>query len=193
MDIQWSKSRMFRYEACWAKQKDPQNIIKQVWRVKQKSSSPWDDVQNKLLGCKKSLKKWVRKNSCPVKAQIRSKEQQLRDIQLQETGDQMGVEMEIMEELNELLAHEALKWPQRAKENWLKYGDRNSKIFHAAATQKNRRSRISVNKDKCGQLCKTQVEIEEAFVLYFQEIFTGESQQEVDQSIQAVDQKVSDE
>jgi hypothetical protein len=80
MDIQWSKSRMFRYEPCWAKQKDPQNIIKQVWKVKQKSSSPWDDVQNKLLGCKQSLKKWVRKSSCPMEAQIRSKEQQLRDI-----------------------------------------------------------------------------------------------------------------
>jgi hypothetical protein len=50
MDIQWTKSRMFRYEACWAKQKDPQNIIKQVWRAKQKSSSPWDDVQGKLRG-----------------------------------------------------------------------------------------------------------------------------------------------
>jgi hypothetical protein len=39
-EIQWSKSRMFRYEACWAKQKDPQKIIKQVWRVKKMSTSP---------------------------------------------------------------------------------------------------------------------------------------------------------
>jgi hypothetical protein len=68
MAIQWTKSLMFRYEASWDKQKDPQNIIKQVWRVKQKSSSLWDNVQNKLLGCKQSLKKWVRQNSCPVKA-----------------------------------------------------------------------------------------------------------------------------
>jgi hypothetical protein len=36
------------------------------------------------------------------------------------------------------------------------------------------------------------VEIEEAFVKYFQELFTGETQLEVDQCIQAVDQKVSD-
>jgi hypothetical protein len=71
--------------------------------------------------------------------------------------------MEIMEELNELLAHEALKWQQRAKENWLKNGVHNSKFFHAAATQKNHSSRISVIKDKSGQLCKTKVEIEEAF------------------------------
>jgi hypothetical protein len=41
-----------------------------------------------------------------------------------------------MDELDSLLEQEELKWQQRAKVNWLKHGDRNSKYFHAAATQK---------------------------------------------------------
>lgn len=146
----------------------------------------------KLVGCKQYLKKWVRKNSCLVEVQIKNKEQELKDLQMQEGGAQMNEEVTIMEELNDLLAQEALKWQQRAKENWLKYGDRNSKFFHAAATQKNRRSRISVIKDKSSQPCKTKAEIEEAFVLYFQELFTGETRLEVDPCIQAVDKKVSE-
>jgi hypothetical protein len=125
---------MFRYEACWAKQKDPQKIIKQVWRAKKVSTSPWDEVLGKLVDCKHSLKNWVRKNSCPVEVQIKNKEQELKDLRLQESWADMNGEVEIMEELNDLLAQEALKWQQRAKENWLNYGDRNSKFFHAAFT-----------------------------------------------------------
>jgi hypothetical protein len=49
-----------------------------------------------------------------------------------------------------------------------------------------------VIKDKSGQPCKTKVEIEEAFVLYFQELFKGETYLEVDPCIQAVDRKVTD-
>jgi len=50
--------------------------------------------------------------------------------------------MSLKEELDNLLEVEDLKWRQRAKEDWLKYGDRNTKYFHACASQKNRRNLI---------------------------------------------------
>jgi hypothetical protein len=48
-----------------------------------------------------------------------------------------AIEGQIKSELDSLLEQEELKWRQKAKENWLMYGDRNSKFFHAYANQKN--------------------------------------------------------
>lgn len=191
-DVKWNKCRMFRYEACWGKHKESHQLIKQVWRAKQPSINPWNNLQGKLSVCKKSLKEWVRKNSDAVEDQIKRKEQELKLIQLHDNGVQMDEERQIMEELDSLLEQEELKWQQRAKVNWLQHGDRNSKYFHAAATQKNRRSRILEIQDISGQRCTTKEAIEEAFVSYFQELFIGGTQLEVDQCIQALDKKVTD-
>jgi hypothetical protein len=59
-DIKWSKHRNFRYEASWTKQKDHKEIIKE-WKKKITTLSPWATIQSKLSGCRRSLKKWVRK------------------------------------------------------------------------------------------------------------------------------------
>jgi endonuclease/exonuclease/phosphatase family metal-dependent hydrolase len=191
-DVKWSKCRRFRYEACWGKHREPHQLIKQVWRATQQSRNPWNIFQGKLLGCKKSLKQWVRKNSDAVEDKIKRKEQELKVIQLHDNGAQMEEERQIEEELDSLLEQEELKWQQRAKVNWLQHGDRNSKYFHAAATQKNRRSRISEIQDISDQRCTTKEAIEEAFISYFRELFKGGTQLELDQCIQALDKKVTD-
>jgi hypothetical protein len=52
-------------------------------------------------------------------------------------------ESTLQNELSSMLGQEELKWRQQAKEDWLKFGDRNTKFFHACATQKNRRQHIT--------------------------------------------------
>jgi ribonuclease HI len=191
-DVKWSKCRRFRYEASWGKNRESHQLIKQVWRAIRPSINPWDNFHRKLLGCKRSLKNWVRENSDSVEDKIKRKEQELQVIQSHDNGVQMEEERQIEEELDSLLEQEDLKWQQRAKVNWLQHGDRNSKYFHAAATQKNRRSKISEIQDFSGQRCTTTETIEEAFVSYFRDLFKGEPQLEVDQCIQALDKKVTD-
>jgi len=97
----------------------------------------------------------------------------------------------IKEELNDLLEQEDLKWRQRAKEDWLKSGDRNSRYFHACTNQKHRRSRVSTIRDKEGRLCSTKEEIKGAFVDYFNELFKGGESLNVDNFIAGLDNRVS--
>jgi hypothetical protein len=65
-----------------------------------------------------------------------------------------------------------LYWRQRAKEDWLRYGDQNSRFFHASANQKKRASLITVIKHEQGRKWETEDQIGEAFTQYFQNLFT---------------------
>ncbi|XP_062145264.1 uncharacterized protein LOC133852511 [Alnus glutinosa] len=191
-DVKWEKSNMFKYEASWAKQMGRQEVIKKVWRVKQRNFDPWKNIQSKLVGCRRSLKQWVRKQGNPVEEQIKKLEADLNKIQGQEQLSSPGAEGPLKEELHSLLEQEKLRWKQRAKENWLRYGDRNSKFFHPSANQKHCRSRISVINDKDGRQCNTKDEIETAFISYFQELFTAGDNLAVTASIDALERKVTD-
>jgi hypothetical protein len=190
-DVQWNKSRVFKYEASWSKMKEPQAVIKKVRRIKPKTNEPWTNFKGRLNGCRNSLKIWARKQAGTVEEQIKQKEQELKSIQMQENRDTSSQEDLIKEELNVLLEQKDLKWRQRAKENWLRFGDRNSKKFHACVNQKHRRSRISTIKDKNGQLCTTKEEIEGAFVDYFNELFKSGANLEVDICTTALDSRVT--
>lgn len=87
------------------------------------------------------------------------------------------------------MEQEDLKWKQRAKENWLQFGDRNSKFFHACANQKHSRSRIQNIFDIDGRNCSTKEAIEEAFMGYFRDLFKAGGKLEVEECVDALDQK----
>lgn len=71
-------------------------------------------------------------------------------------------------------------WKQRAKENWLKFGERNTKFFHVNANQKNKSHRIEKILVQGERLCSNQEEIEGPFINYFKALFTAGENLEVD-------------
>jgi hypothetical protein len=44
--------------------------------------------------------------------------------------------------MQRLLAQDDAYWKQRAKTHWYKYGDKNTKVFHASATARKKVNRI---------------------------------------------------
>ena len=44
--------------------------------------------------------------------------------------------------MDELLQKQEIYWAQWSRINWLKYGDKNTKFFHAKATQRRRKNYI---------------------------------------------------
>jgi hypothetical protein len=84
----------------------------------------------------------VRKSENNIASQIHKKSLELHSIQMEENQETIEKELTVKEDLNSLLEQEDLHWSERAKENWLRYGDQNSKYFHACASQKNSRRHI---------------------------------------------------
>jgi hypothetical protein len=80
----------------------------------------------------------------------------------------------IQHDLQQYLEKEEIKWRQRAKTNWLTFGDKNSKYFHACANQRRKVNKISYIQDERGAMWKSQKEIGRAFMEYFEGLFATE-------------------
>jgi hypothetical protein len=116
--------------------------VKKVWRIKDSSIDKWAVLRRKLDSCRKDLKCWAKTYDDKKTMDIQKLEESLQEVQKEGDPGKLEVEMSLKEELDNLLEAEDLKWRQRAKEDWLKYGDRNTKYFHACASQKNCRNLI---------------------------------------------------
>jgi hypothetical protein len=66
----WQKSKQFKYEVAWARNKEQGVLIKQVWRAKNISEDPWQIFQNNLSGSRRILKQWVWKQKSTVEQGI---------------------------------------------------------------------------------------------------------------------------
>jgi hypothetical protein len=189
--MSWRKRRQFRYEASWEKHQEYSQLVKQVWRTRNICEPAWRKVRNNLKCCQCAFQKWVRKEGGKVEDQIVKKERELQLLQMQEDNFDINKENQIKDELQNILQHEDLKWRQRAKETWLQSGDKNTKYFHASASQKHRRNVVERIIDQHGRHCSTQGSVEEAFVDYFQSLFTAGRNLDVEASTRFVECKVT--
>ncbi|KAH1056991.1 hypothetical protein J1N35_035056 [Gossypium stocksii] len=60
------------------------------------------------------------------------------------------VELKIPEELESVLHHEELLWRQKARCDWLVFGDHNTRFFHRRTLQRRKHNRILALKIKRG-------------------------------------------
>jgi hypothetical protein len=98
------------------------------------------------------LKQWVRKEVGNINEKIQAKTRELEQEQCREEGRSEEHEKTLKEEINILLEQEYDRWRQRAKEKWLKNGDKNTKYFHACVNQRRRSNQILQIQNEKGQL-----------------------------------------
>jgi hypothetical protein len=148
-------------------------------------------LKDKLENCRRNLKCWARLFDDKECLGIKKVEEDLQLVQ--QEGDPRNVDKEnlLKENLDHLLEVQELKWRQRAKENWLKYGDRNTKYFHACASQRKCRNLVKEIVDLDGKKWYSQQGIEGAFVRYFQWLYRAKSLVEIDSCINTIIPKVS--
>ncbi|XP_059452771.1 uncharacterized protein LOC132183336 [Corylus avellana] len=136
------RRRGFRYEASWGLEPDCHKIVKQIWRVKDRRVGLSMGLRDMMNESEKGFLAWQHVHGSQVGATIKQKEALLVEHQGREGPLETHSIHTLKLELNSLLEQEELKWRQRAKEHWLKEGDRNTKFFHESANQKRKSSQL---------------------------------------------------
>lgn len=110
------------------------------------------DNTHKIQAVLHQLSNWGKGKFGSIPQKIRQLQDQL--MQLKNKIPDAKVKSQIKEietNLNDVLLQEEVWWAQRAKTQWLKYGDNNTKFFHFKASQRKKKNYIYSITDKNGR------------------------------------------
>jgi hypothetical protein len=173
--VQEQGSQNFRYKTKWRREEGYEEILKQAWAPISDMEYGWQGVGKNLSRCKASLLCWQKDNVGDIKERI--SQLQKRHCVLQGAEDVgVGEEMKLIhKEMEALLEKSDKQWRQRAKIEWLRCGDRNTKFYHPCANARRKSNTIYEIIDAEGRQCKMEEKIQMSFVEYFDALFTSDN------------------
>ncbi|KAL9666419.1 hypothetical protein QQ045_000750 [Rhodiola kirilowii] len=153
----------------WFDHPDFSRLMNDFWEEEGSTDEGW---RYKLRRCKEKLKGWNLTSFGNVQRKIKYLKKELEDVRREDRRPEI-VEKEqcIIEELDRWMAREETLWMQRSRVLWMEQGDKNTKFFHAKASQRKQRNWISQLKDPQGILHEDEEKIMSIVTDYFSNIF----------------------
>lgn len=93
---------------------------------------------------------------------------------------------EIQSQIKTLWEQEEKYWGQRSRLKWLKWGDRNSKKFHATTLQRRGRNKLLKIKSEAGVWAEGTYHILQAVEEYYSDLFTTTGPRDIEQGVGAI-------
>ena len=118
----------------WLKYACCEEVVKEAWKEGELVGSDWA-ISNYLERCKAKLLRWNKEEFGNVRVKVAELQARLAFLEIQPTSPNQIHELRKTRiELNCWLDREDEMWRQRARQNWFQGGDRNTKFFHAKAS-----------------------------------------------------------
>lgn len=125
--------RPFRFEEMWTKDKSCEGVVHASWDLSLEGD-PMMTVLQKVNNCQTQLKSWNKSVFGNIRLALARNRKLLAKAETKAiSGWGIGQVKILKEEINKLMDLEECIWSQRAKTDWLRYGDQNSKYYINAA------------------------------------------------------------
>ncbi|KAL4312016.1 hypothetical protein GQ457_01G003630 [Hibiscus cannabinus] len=185
------RKKDFKFESRWLLEEDCHEHVRGAW------SENFTDTGNSLLNKKMrktrvNLKKWSKKKYGKNRQTIEGIKQQLLHLQKLPLTTQSKMEtLKLKSELQKLWESEERHWHQRARVNWINYGDKNTKFFHATTIQRHRHNAVLKIKDESGRWIEEEKEIRREFQRFFERLYTKEEEIDMNSLADLIPQSIS--
>ncbi|XP_042942686.1 uncharacterized protein LOC122276857 [Carya illinoinensis] len=187
------KQKIFRYEVAWGKREGCSELVQAAWKQNFFERLKITTIRKVMEVCRNKLKSWSKEAFRNHKRLLNQKREVLRQLQESDLGQHSSQIKSIQRELDGLLEEEELKWRQRAKQRWLKDGDRNTKFFYKCATQRKQVNFIKKVASEEGVLAYNQEEVAKTFQFFYQNLFTTSKPLSMEAALQSFKPSVSEE
>ncbi|GAV92663.1 hypothetical protein CFOL_v3_36041 [Cephalotus follicularis] len=168
-------SRPFKYLNLWASHPAFLEVVQQVW-AQPVEAPPLDAVGMKLRLLKRALKEFHRthfkelETECTRLRLLIETQQAFLDVN-PANAEARNKEKKLLEEFYEASGKEESYFKQKARVNWLKLGDSNSKFFHKVVKVRQARNSIVKIQKPDGEWTHSQLEVGEESVKFFSNLF----------------------
>lgn len=171
-----------KFEASWTLDPEWKQIMSASWEGNFADGAPLTRVHKKLMVCQQDLSNWSWHKFGNDQDQLRRKTKQLTLLQAR-----------VAPTPSSLINNYKLSWKQRAKQNWYRLGDRNTKYFHSWAQQRKKVNSISNIMDGDRRLWRKNGDISKVFLKYYEDLFTTQRPSGVEDCLLTVNTCVMDE
>ncbi|KAJ8750263.1 hypothetical protein K2173_014178 [Erythroxylum novogranatense] len=156
----------FRFESSWCMEDDCEEEIRKIW------TNCDLDISGKLNAVSEGLTHWSKNTTAAWFKRTKELKRKLdklnhRDPTSSNLEDLILTKLDLNLEIN----RKEWKWEQRARENWLSYGDRNTAYFHKIASQRRKMKEIKGLEDQFGSMVNDDSGIEAIATGYFDQLF----------------------
>ncbi|KAL8116353.1 hypothetical protein AgCh_022742 [Apium graveolens] len=162
------RKRKFRFENAWLTEPMCRQLVMESWE-----EGKGENIQEKVKICSQQLDQWGKEITSKFSSRIKSCKLELK--KLRKRKDSVSVERykEIKGKLFVILEQKEIFWRQRSKQLWLHSGDKNTRFFHAAASDRRRSNKIQKLKNGEGEWIEWGDGLEEHITAHFNHLFTA--------------------
>lgn len=163
----------FKYEAFWDDHDECKEVVQQSRNQgEEPENNMWETLIDNTKRCQKNLQTWHKKTFKRADEELLRLKRKLNELSAKKSSDIDWDEIRRTQmEIDEIWKREEKFWGQRSRLKWLKWGDRNSKFFHATTIQRRERNRLQRIKNERGEWIEGQGDIEAAVQGFFNEIY----------------------
>lgn len=179
-----------RFEAGWLEEEGCIDIVKNCWEKETRVEGK--KVAGAVQGVMKVMVDWSRNILGDLEKRIHRVKRDLEAKRRKNVGqEQVNREHILQFKLSRLEEQLETYWKQRAHVNWMKGGDRNTKFFHAAASERRRRNKIKRLRRDDGSVTEKVEEMKEVATNYFLNLFTSRAGTRYDEILSCIDSRVT--
>ncbi|XP_042962657.1 uncharacterized protein LOC122296930 [Carya illinoinensis] len=180
-----------RYEAAWDLKEECKKIVEYSWKGTSMGVEGAKTMRQRLIDCQRSLSQWNHKEKMIKHKDINHSMRRIRHLQETGIGNHLTEMQSLQKEVELSMATEEIKWRQRAKQHWMKVGDRNTTWFHLQASHRRKTNTINNLEDPQGRVLTKQEDIGDVFTGYFSSLFTTSSPSNFEDCLNALDSKLT--
>lgn len=140
----------------WMTHPSCSNVVQQAWSIHTVGSRAFQQ-ENKLSNVRRDFITWNKEVFGKVEQEIHLKQAQLQQMQNSiYTVEDVRKEKLVRADLETLMHKEDIMWAQKARDNQVIYGDRNTKYFETVMKQRRARNQIIQLKPDAGEIINDQ-------------------------------------
>lgn len=191
--VHWSKPLevMKKFEARWLEEEECSERVEEAWgKAIRGGGVSLMEIQSRVLG---ELWQWDREVLGVLEKRVKNAKRELERIRRASISQgHINKEHLLRYKLERLLDQQHVYWKQRAHSTWLAKGDRNTKFFHAQASERKRRNALSKLKDEGGGVVEGK-HLKNFIANQYQKLFLSTAGSQDDEVLDCVQAKVTQE